>query len=259
MKVLTYLAVLILFFSSKAYPFSNEKVSARNLFMTTAGSVVETDKKQSSSPTTKKDSKKDTKSIVKIPSGLSIEVVKFENGKGISVNPQQYRFKTGDEFIVKFQTNVPGVVKVYNINPKNRINHLGTWIIKKGFMMTQLPPNEGTFKFINTKGKEKLIFEFYPCKVEEQILKQYTSVRDIVLVDNTDQQSIKYNDEFSNYLPVCYRLKSQIETKRVSSRDIILTSTADLIKFEDGANFAISEVHNKNTKPIVALIELRHK
>jgi hypothetical protein len=248
--------VLLLIFSSKVYS-SDEKVSARSLFMTTAGSIIDINKPKPVSQKTKPSSK-DSTNLVKIPSGLSIEIVKIEGGKGIPVNPKKYLFKTGDEFIVKFQANTPGIVKVYNINPIGKITPLGMWIIKSGFLSTQLPPNEGTFKFVNTKGKEKLIFVFYPCKVEEQFI-QYALVRDIVLVDNKGQKTVSYNEEFSNYLPGCDVFKTQVETKVASSRDIVLSSNADLVKFENGANYVISYTDNQNAKPIVAVIELKHK
>jgi hypothetical protein len=225
--------------------------------MTTAGSIIDINKPKPVSQKTKPSSK-DSTNLVKIPSGLSIEIVKIEGGKGIPVNPKKYLFKTGDEFIVKFQANTPGIVKVYNINPIGKITPLGMWIIKSGFLSTQLPPNEGTFKFVNTKGKEKLIFVFYPCKVEEQFI-QYALVRDIVLIDNKSPKTANYNEEFSNYLPRCDVFKTQVEREVVSSRDIVLSSNADLVKFENGANYVMSYIDNKNANPIVAVIELKHK
>jgi hypothetical protein len=257
MKMLIFITVLLLVFSNKAYTSSNEEVSARSLFMTTAGSTIDINKPKPVSQKTKPSSK-DSTNLVKIPSGLSIEIVKMEGDRGIPVNPKKYLFKTGEEFIVKFQANTPGIVKVYNINPIGKITPLGMWIIKSGFLLTQLPPNEGTFKFVNTKGKEKLIFEFYPCKVEQQFT-QYALVRDIVLVDNKGQKTASYNEEFSNYLPGCDVFKTQVETKVASSRDIILSSNADLVKFENGANYVISYTDNQDAKPIVAVIELKHK
>jgi hypothetical protein len=257
MKMLFFITVLFLVFSNKAYTSSNEEVSARSLFMTTAGSTIDINKPKPVSQKTKPSSK-DSTNLEKIPSGLSIEIVKLEGGKGIPVNPKKYWFKTGEEFIVKFQANTPGIVKLYNINPKGEITPLGTWIIKSGFLLTKLPPNEGTFKFVNTKGKEKLIFKFYPCKVEQQFT-QYALVRDIVLVDNKGPKTASYNEEFSNYLPRCDVFKTQVEKQVVSSRDIVLSSNADLVKFEDGANYVISYTDNKNNEPIVAVIELKHK
>ncbi|MCC6026224.1 MAG: DUF4384 domain-containing protein [Caldimicrobium sp.] len=256
MKILIFITVLLLVFSNKAYTSSNEEVSARSLFMTTAGSTIDINKPKPVSLKTKPSSKYST-NLVKIPSGLSIEIVKLEGGKGIPVNPKKYQFKTGEEFIVKFQTNAPGIVKVYNMNPKGKITHLGTWIIKSGFLETKLP-NEGAFKFVNTKGKEKLIFEFYPCKVEEQFA-QYALARDIVLVDNKSQRTASYNEEFANYYPRCEKYKTQVEREVVSSRDIVLFSNADLVKFENGANYVISYTDNQNNNPIVAVIELQHK
>jgi hypothetical protein len=264
MRILFFITVLLLVFSSKVYTSSNEEVSARSLFMTTAGSIIDintplkTDTKNTKLSSTKSIQKKDSTNLVKIPSGLSIEIVKVEKGKGIPVNPQKYQFKTGEEFIIKFQTNTPGIVKVYNINPMGKITYLGMWLIKSGFLPTQLPPNEGTFKFVNIKGKEKLIFEFYPCKVEEQFT-QYASVRDIVLVDNKSPKTANYNEEFSNYLPRCDVFKTQVEREVASSRDIVLSSNADLVKFENGANYVISYTDNQNAKPTVAVIELAHK
>jgi hypothetical protein len=265
MRILFFITVLLLVFSSKVYTSSNEEVSARSLFMTTAGSIIDintpfkTNSKNTKLSSTKSIQKKDSTNLVKIPSGLSIEIVKVEKGKGIPVNPQKYQFKTGEEFIVKFQTNTPGIVKVYNINPIGKITPLGMWIIKSGFLLTQLPSNEGTFKFVNTKGKEKLVFEFYPCKVEEQQFTQYALARDIVLVGNKNQKTVNYNEEFTNFLPRCEIYKTKVETEVVSSRDIVLSSNADLVKFENGANYVMSYTDNQNAKPIVAVIELKHK
>jgi hypothetical protein len=265
MKMLIFLTILLLVLSSKVYSSSDEKVSARSLFMTTAGSTIDinqpfkTVSKNTKASSTNSIPKKDSTNLVKIPSGLSIEIIKIEGDSGIPVNPKTYRFKTGEEFIVKFQANTPGIVKVYNINPIGKITPLGMWIIKSGFLLTRLPSNEGTFKFVNTKGKEKLIFEFYPCKVEEQQFTQYALARDIVLVDNKGQKIASYNEEFSNYVPGCDVFKTQVETKVANSRDIILSSNADLVKFENGANYVISYTDNQNAKPIVAVIELKHK
>lgn len=248
-----------------------EESSLRAIFMSPAGSVIKTEEqkqpeKQEVSKTEKvvkkttaKKSNSDNYKIVN--AGLSVEVVKVEDdGRAFNVDPKKYVFKDGDKFIVKFQTNLPGYVEVYNINSMNKINKLGVYQVEP-FTYVQLPPN-GEFQFTGTKGDEKLVLTFYPCNTKSKSTQVAT--RDIVISQTTS--NVNYS-QLNDTVPSCKVSEDQVEYKinnkiqKYASRDIITTNKIQNSNYayEDGAVYSIEKIDNKNIKPIITVIEFKHK
>lgn len=253
--------------SITSFVFAEEIASTRAIFMSTAGSTVSTEKSQESkiskqTNVTNQGNISNQKTLEQvIPAGLSIEVLKIErNGMPVKVNPSNYRFKTGDKFIVRFQTNLPGYVGIYNITPDKRINRLGIYQVP-AFQSVQLPM-DGEFEFVNKKGKEELAFIFVPCKPEDKV-----ASRDIVTVSSQNN----YGNVSSYYvenLPFCkVREDDEIEYSIpkgkviTASRDIINTASYSTLdsKYESGNIYTIKNMNFENIEPIVAILRFFHK
>lgn len=250
------------------FALAQEGISTRAIFMSTAGSTVSTDKPQEtkSAKQTKVAKEKDysNQQTLKqlIPAGLSVEVLKISSMDGLlsHVDPSKYRFKTGDKFIVKFQTNLPGYVGVYNITPDRRVNRLGIYQVP-AFLNVQLPA-EGEFQFINKKGEEKLVFVFIPCKPESRAVS-----RDIITVSSQNNYG-NVSDSYVENLPSCnVRENDEIEYESPSgrvttaSRDIINTASYSTIdsKYESGNIYTIKKMDFGNIKPVVAVLRFIHE
>lgn len=251
--------ILLVFFILSLIYFNlwgaQEKASSRAIFMSTAGSAIQT--------TPQKVAKAQTLPQ-KIPAGLALEVVKiYPDGTVKTVNPSKHIFKTGDKFIVKFQTNLPGIVEVFNITPDKRINFLGTWQVP-AFQPVQLPP-EAEFQLTkpvkSAKGIEELQFMFYPCRVSPQI-----ASRDIRVV--SPQGGSYYgdiNEGYLNLLPGCrYEnqrviIENEGQTSSYQSRDIITSTPFSKSNYEGGYTYAINEFSQKEFKPLRAVLRIHHK
>ncbi|GAB6077498.1 hypothetical protein [Hydrogenobaculum acidophilum] len=200
----------------------------------------------------------------KIPAGLSIEVLKVaSNGVAIPVDPSVYRFRNGDEFAVSFESNTPGYVRVYNINPSGDVNYLGTYAVP-AFMRVQLPKN-GYFKFTGERGEEKLVFQLYPCRYETNSYGASSS-RDIVLTSSNGYGRV--SDKVLESLPDCeptnngLKVGSQVVAynDNTMSRDIVLSgSNPKYSSYEGGATYYVDQIDSKNVKPITAVINFLHK
>lgn len=198
----------------------------------------------------------------RIPAGLSIEVMKVSrNGTAYPVNPSIYRFRNGDEFAVSFESNTPGYVRIYNINPSGDVNYLGTYVVP-AFMRVQLPKN-GYFKFTGERGREKLVFQLYPCRYETSSYGGSSS-RDIVLTSPNSYGRV--SDEVLESLPSCeptnngLRIGSQVVAYNNSSRDIVLSgANPRYSSYEGGSTYYVDQIDSRNVKPITAVINFLHR
>lgn len=244
-------------------------VSARALFMTTAGSLITVENQQTNKSTEAKRKsltakKKNTTNTnltkAEIPAGIEVKVYKIMEGNLEEINLKKSALKSGDEFFVGFRTNLPGFVEVINVTPDKRVNKLGVWQVQ-AFQEVKLPP-EGNFKLTGIKGKEKLMLIFYPCK---PVQTQTASTRDIVIAQSAPVAQV--NSYVENSLPSCSYENNGVEynlpnKKVVVSRDIVLTDTNKLVtysSYEDGSNYYIGKFSANSIKPVVATIEILHK
>ncbi|MFP3158422.1 MAG: DUF4384 domain-containing protein [Hydrogenobaculum sp.] len=196
-----------------------------------------------------------------IPAGLSVQVMKVSrNGSAFAVDPSVYRFRNGDEFVVSFESNTPGYVRVYNINPSGDVNYLGTYAVP-AFMRVQLP-NSGYFKFTGERGNEKLVLELYPCKYRQTSDPNYGDE-----ASNSNGYG-RVSDTVLNSLPSCEPTQNGLKVGSTvvayndpnMSRDIVLAnSNVQYSSYDNGATYYVSRINTANIKPITAVLNFIHK
>lgn len=249
---------------SLSVAFSQE-ARPRSLFMSTAQSKViykqpeEPGKPKQNSVTKKPTKPTEQEKINEVYYGMRVQIYAEKNGKPIPVNPKTYYFKTGDRFKVKIEYNTPGIVEFINIDPKGKTTYLGSWVVEHAFTGTMLPA-DGYFKFVGTKGTEKLIVRFFPCNpTDKNKIREINtaSSRSIAFVKEEDVQPAEVNLN----LPACNfeNMDSKVAgipktVNAVSSREIVF------IQEEKRLYYMISqEDYNKNKEPIYAVLELKHR
>jgi hypothetical protein len=203
-----------------------------------------------------------------IPAGLSVQVMKVSrNGSAIPIDPSVYRFRNGDEFAVSFESNTPGYVRVYNINPSGDISSLGTYAVP-AFMRVQLP-HSGYFKFTGERGNEKLVFQLYPCKYRQTSDQNYgdEASRNIILTSNSNSYG-RVSDTVLNSLSSCEPTQNGLKVGSTvvayndpnMSRNIVLSnSDAQYSSYDSEATYYVSRINTANIKPITAVLNFIHK
>ena len=248
---------------------------ARALFLSTAGAQVTYKETKKTETTHKvyayqpKEHKVYYQKVSEtIPAGLSVQVMKVSrNGSAFPVDPSVYRFRNGDEFVVSFESNTPGYVRVYNINPSGDVSYLGTYAVP-AFMRVQIP-HSGYFKFTGERGNEKLVLQLYPCKYKQTSDQNYgdEASRSIILTSNSNGYG-RVSDTVLNSLPSCEPTQNglKIGSNVVAyndpnmSRDIVLSnSNAQYSSYDSGATYYVSRINTANIKPITAVLNFIHK
>jgi len=160
-------------------------------------------------------------------------VVPPQGGEPQRVDPANYRFRTGDKFMVRYVANMPGRVDITNINPRGKEVKLGSWPVAAGQQINL--PERGNFEFTGSSGDEGLRIAFTPCT-------SGNATRDIAI-----DAPVTVN--YRALLPVC-------DGQAPQSRDIA-------VNFEDGMGYAVSqlddrELNRKITDSRVFMIRLQH-
>ncbi len=81
--------------------------------------------------------------------------------------------RTGDVFVLQFSTNLPGQVRLENIDPKGRVADLGTYTVLVD-QLNRLPRDKG-IQLQGQPGLERLRFYFYPCLPVEAAGKRWAA------------------------------------------------------------------------------------
>ena len=71
------------------------------------------------------------------------------------------RLRTGDVFVLQFSTNLPGQVRLENIDPAGQAADLGTYTVLVD-QLNRIPRDRG-IQLQGRPGQERLRFFFYPC------------------------------------------------------------------------------------------------
>jgi len=241
---------------------------ARALFLSTAGAQVTYKETKKTETTHKvyayqpKEHKVYYQKVSEtIPAGLSVQVMKVSrNGSAFAVDPSVYRFRNGDEFVVSFESNTPGYVRVYNINPSGDVSYLGTYAVP-AFMRAQLP-HSGYFKFTGERGNEKLVLQLYPCKYRQTSDQNYGDE-----ASNSNGYG-RVSDTVLNSLPSCEPTQNGLKVGSTAvayndpnmSRNIVLSnSNAQYSSYDSGATYYVSRINTANIKPITAVLNFIHK
>jgi hypothetical protein len=269
--VISVVATIVLGISSQAFASQ-----ARALFLSTAGAQVTYKEAKKAETTHKvyayrpKEHKVYYQKVLEtIPAGLSVQVMKVNrNGSAFAVDPSVYRFRNGDEFVVSFESNTPGYVRVYNINPSGDVNYLGTYAVP-AFMRVQLP-RSGYFKFTGERGNEKLVLQLYPCKYRQTSDQNYgdEASRSIILTSNSNGYG-RVSDTVLNSLPSCEPTQDGLKIGSTlvayndpnMSRDIIVLANSNVqySSYDNGATYYVSRINTANIKPITAVLNFIHK
>ncbi|SDH16674.1 DUF4384 domain-containing protein [Propionivibrio dicarboxylicus] len=99
-----------------------------------------------------------------------------------SLNEATASLKTGDVFAIRYATNLPGQVRLENIDPAGQINDLGVYTVFPG--ATNRIPSDHGIKLVGQPGVEVIRLYFFPC-----------------VPGGPDMEALK--SEFGNRLPAC--------------------------------------------------------
>ncbi len=244
------------------------QVNPRVLFKSTAGSEVYIEQSQSEEQSPKTTARAKAKTKKESPTakvsphlGMYVEVYSVKEGRNILVDPKRYAFSSGERFKVKVYYNSPGVVEFINVDPNGKVSYLGKYVLEEPFSGTMLPA-DGSFVFVDTKGKEKLIINFYPCRVDDKNRAREVntaSSRGIALVKDEEYK----NTSFKVNLPTCNIEERQpqqitVDTYVASARGITVVEEVKEKRtyyFMSGDKY----VEQDKVQPIIAVLELIHK
>lgn len=101
----------------------------------------------------------------------------------IAVGGSGALLRTGDVFVLQFSTNLPGLVRLENIDSRGRVADLGTYTVLVD-TLNRLPRDRG-IQLQGQPGLERLRFYFYPCMPPEAAGKPWAA-------------------DFEQRLPPCY-------------------------------------------------------
>jgi hypothetical protein len=135
------------------------------------------------------------------------------------VNPDTV-FMTGDRIIVKFMTNLPGILEVNNIDADKQLQHLG-----RGYMQSGRMAKIGPFEFYGTRGLDVLTLVLRPCTASEGI-----QIQDSLQV-SYGEQSIPIDPNTVDNLEECTGMSSnpsqQLESLRIVEDQTIYSVVSD--------------------------------
>lgn len=114
--------------------------------------------------------------------------------------------KTGDVFAIRYETNMPGQVKLENIDSTGKLEQLGTYNVL-ATKTNRIPSNKG-IKMEGTPGQETLNIYFTPCRPPEAL----------------NHASVK---PFENQLPVCGQAQLAGGKNRVQAKSMINLNSPD--------------------------------
>lgn len=85
----------------------------------------------------------------------------FEVKTALNVGEVPTVLKTGDVFAIQYSTNLPGQIRLENINPMGQVSDLGTYTVLVD-QLNRLPLERG-IQLQGEPGMELLKIYFYPC------------------------------------------------------------------------------------------------
>lgn len=90
-----------------------------------------------------------------------LDPVNFATLRAIPVAGADPLLRTGDVFVLQFSTNLPGQVRLENLDPEGRVADLGTYSVLVD-QLNRLPRDKG-IQLQGRPGLERLRFYFQPC------------------------------------------------------------------------------------------------
>lgn len=111
-----------------------------------------------------------------------LDPTSFEVLRSSSLSEAATTLKTGDVFAIRYATNLPGQVRLENIDPAGQINDLGVYTVFPG--ATNRIPSDHGIKLVGRPGLEVIKLYFFPC-----------------VPGGPDMEALKA--EFGNRLPAC--------------------------------------------------------
>jgi hypothetical protein len=81
--------------------------------------------------------------------------------------------RTGEVFVLQFSTNLPGQVRLENVDPAGQVADLGTYTVLVD-QLNRIPRDQG-IQLQGRPGQERLRFFFYPCLPREAAGKSWAA------------------------------------------------------------------------------------
>lgn len=94
----------------------------------------------------------------RLSAGIAFEVYRAGPGGDQRAGNDSPVFHTGERAVVKFVTNLPGIVDAYNTNGSGETSKVGEWKVGGGGGVRL-----GPWQFTGAPGDEVLLLQFYPC------------------------------------------------------------------------------------------------
>ncbi len=94
-----------------------------------------------------------------------LDPVSFDVVAALEVGDAPTALKTGDVFAIQYSTNLPGQIRLENVDPMGRVSNLGTYTVRVD-QLNRLPRDRG-IRLEGEPGMEILKLYFYPCLPRE--------------------------------------------------------------------------------------------
>lgn len=178
-----------------------------------------------------------------LPVGIAYRVYKVdESGAQIPSDPGT-RFRNGEIIIVKYFTNVPGILTVENHDVEGQVQSLGQWPIPQGVVASL-----GPFRFYGKAGVDSLRISQRPCRLGPRELSELTAL------------GVPAVGEFAVRQDALAQLPTCAATANSQGPSIPRES---LVQVDGYTGFAVGNIRTSGTQPkadeaIVTVIHLEH-
>ena len=161
-----------------------------------------------------------------------LDPTSFDVLRSLPLDEATASLKTGDVFAIRYATNLPGQVRLENIDPGGQINDLGVYTVFPG--ATNRIPSDHGIKLVGRPGVEVIRLYFFPC-----------------LPGGPDMEALKA--EFGNRLPGCG--EGQNPRVAAAAKGVIKTrSLQNLSQPDNKVSFSGTSDYERNDVTSTALM-----
>ena len=156
-------------------------------------------------------------------------------------------FKNGEQIMVKFATNVPGILDIKNLDVDGEIQRLGLWFVPGGSTARL-----GPYAFYGTPGADLLVLRLYPCRRDTDA----NPLRLELYEPTPGSRSVKIRQDAIELLPSCASIEPSAGGSDPSLESLRLV--------EGSTGFSVSRldpdfVDRSAIRPLVTKIRLQHR
>jgi len=167
-------------------------------------------------------------------------------GSEVIVGPNEV-FNAGERIIVKFLTNLPGMLKVTNVDAAGQMQHLGQGYVEAGWVA-----RIGPFEFYGSPGVDILTLHLQPCN--------RTGKTDMPLPNTlklsypNSNQSVQIDAKVANSLPSCAAILESSQSKQLLESLMVVDEETVYLVTNNASAAAVS----RPNQAYVGKLPLRH-